>query len=67
LIGNVGWRRAYIIIGFYGVICGLLVMILMAEPVRGIYELCHGNESNIKPVSEQETEIGTEETETEES
>jgi len=48
LIGQVGWRRAYLVIGLYGVICGILLLTLMKEPSRGRYEMTHGKEKSVK-------------------
>jgi MFS family permease len=38
LISDFGWRRTFIIVATYGVLCGLLVLFLVKEPVRGRFE-----------------------------
>ena len=38
MIGSVGWRESYGILAVYGVICGLLVIFVVKEPVRGRFD-----------------------------
>ena len=39
IIGKVGWRATYVMLGIYGVVVGLLSLIFVREPARGKYEL----------------------------
>jgi predicted MFS family arabinose efflux permease len=39
LIGIVGWRESYAIIGGFGTTAGLLLLITMREPRRGRFEI----------------------------
>ena len=38
LISTVGWRWAYVITGFIGIFIGLLVLLLIKDPIRGRFE-----------------------------
>ncbi len=38
MIGAVGWRWAYAITGFVGIFIGLLVLIIVKDPIRGRFE-----------------------------
>ena len=38
MISNLGWRWAYAITGFIGIAIGLLVLILIKDPIRGRFE-----------------------------
>ena len=38
LISSVGWRWAYAITGFIGIFIGLLVLLLVKDPIRGRFE-----------------------------
>ena len=38
MISAVGWRWAYAITGFVGVFFGILVLILVKDPIRGRFE-----------------------------
>jgi MFS family permease len=38
MIGKIGWRDTYGVVGIYGVISGLLVLIFIEEPMRGRFD-----------------------------
>lgn len=38
LIGVLGWRWAYAISGFFGILVGILVLLIVKDPIRGRFE-----------------------------
>ena len=37
LIDNLGWKQTYYIIGLFGIVAGVLTVLLVSEPERGAY------------------------------
>ena len=38
MVGGLGWRLTYIIVGSYGILAGLLVLAFVQEPPRGRFD-----------------------------
>ena len=38
MVGGLGWRLTYVIVGSYGILAGILVLIMIQEPPRGPFD-----------------------------
>ena len=58
MISLVGWRWAYAITGFVGIVIGILILLIVRDPVRGKYEPRVALTAVDEAIVEQEDESG---------